>query len=223
MHKTDHVYLEEIVESSGFVVGVLIASARLHEVRLSDRDRTALRGRLNDICQCLDRLSYASKAQIPKGLIDAAEAFRSVPYYEYDAVTDESIRSFVSDTVGPISEWAGRHLAEIGPRPNPIPPVSTHELGLPLEEIGSYCKTQPIALLWAFGSAARGELNEESDIDFLVKFLPDSTPSLSLICRIMDDLSAIVLRRVDLVTVEGLKPALRETVLSSSVVIYERR
>ena len=44
---------------------------------------------------------------------------------------------------------------------------------LPIDRIREYCAGQPIERLSVFGSAARGELTDESDIDLLVEYLPD--------------------------------------------------
>ena len=55
-----------------------------------------------------------------------------------------------------------------------------------------------------FGSVARGDATEDSDVDFLVEFEPDS--SLLDLLRMQDELSEILGRRVDVVSFGGLKP-----------------
>lgn len=55
-----------------------------------------------------------------------------------------------------------------------------------------------------FGSVARGDATEESDVDFLVEFEPGS--SLLDLLRLQDELSETLGRRVDVVSVGGLKP-----------------
>jgi predicted nucleotidyltransferase len=54
-----------------------------------------------------------------------------------------------------------------------------------------------------FGSAARGDARPDSDIDFLVDFDPES--SLYDLIRLTRDLGALLQRRVDVVSVGGLK------------------
>lgn len=54
-----------------------------------------------------------------------------------------------------------------------------------------------------FGSVARGDATEESDVDFLVEFDPGS--SLLDLLRLHDELSEILGRRVDVVSLGGLK------------------
>lgn len=55
-----------------------------------------------------------------------------------------------------------------------------------------------------FGSVARGDATEDSDVDFLVEFEPNS--SLLDLLRVQDELSEILGRRVDVVSLGGLKP-----------------
>jgi predicted nucleotidyltransferase len=50
---------------------------------------------------------------------------------------------------------------------------------LPREKIADFCKRNCIRRLSLFGSALKGELRKDSDIDLLVEFHPDETaPSL---------------------------------------------
>ena len=55
-----------------------------------------------------------------------------------------------------------------------------------------------------FGSVARGDDTDRSDIDFLVEFEPGS--SLLDLLRLQDELSAMLGRPVDVLSVGGLKP-----------------
>lgn len=54
-----------------------------------------------------------------------------------------------------------------------------------------------------FGSYARNEMNSDSDIDILVKF--SKSPSLLKLIGIENQLSALIGRKVDLVTEGSLK------------------
>ena len=69
--------------------------------------------------------------------------------------------------------------------------------------------------LWVFGSAARGELRPESDIDLLVAFA--RPVSLFEFARLRRRLEELLGRPVDLVTREALKPQLRERILNEAV------
>jgi predicted nucleotidyltransferase len=68
-----------------------------------------------------------------------------------------------------------------------------------------------------FGSVARGEADEKSDIDILVSFEPGR--SLFDHAGLMLDLEALLGCKVDVVSDKGLRPRLRERVLKDSVAI----
>ncbi|WP_421996737.1 nucleotidyltransferase family protein [Reyranella sp.] len=66
--------------------------------------------------------------------------------------------------------------------------------------------------LGVYGSVARDEAREDSDIDILVEF--EETPDLFQMAALRDRLCEILGRPVDLATPRGLKPRLRDRVLN---------
>lgn len=70
--------------------------------------------------------------------------------------------------------------------------------------------------LAVFGSVARNEINENSDIDLLVEF--NSPVELFEFLTLQDYLQTLLDRKVDLVTKSALKPQLRDKILQE--VIY---
>jgi predicted nucleotidyltransferase len=66
-----------------------------------------------------------------------------------------------------------------------------------------------------FGSVARGEADEHSDVDFLVDMEPGR--SLFDMGGLLMDLQELLGREVDVVTERGLKPRIRERVLRQAV------
>lgn len=66
-----------------------------------------------------------------------------------------------------------------------------------------------------FGSVARGEADESSDIDFLVRMSPGR--SAFDIGGLLMDLQDLLGRRVDVVTERGLRPRMRERVLREAI------
>jgi len=66
-----------------------------------------------------------------------------------------------------------------------------------------------------FGSVARGEANEQSDVDVLVELEP--VRSLLDLGGLLMDLENLLRRKVDVVTVRGLKKRIRERVLKEAV------
>lgn len=69
--------------------------------------------------------------------------------------------------------------------------------------------------LRVFGSAARGEADEASDIDFVVELEPGR--SLFDLGGLQADLEALLGRRVDVVTERGIRARIRERVLREAV------
>ncbi len=62
-----------------------------------------------------------------------------------------------------------------------------------------------------FGSMARGDTNETSDVDLLVT-VPEGTSGLAL-GGLLIDVQDLLQRRTDVVTEQGLHPLIRERVL----------
>jgi len=69
-----------------------------------------------------------------------------------------------------------------------------------------------VAHLDLFGSFARGDEGPDSDVDFLVTFLGE--PTFARYMGLKEDLEILLDRNVDLVTPSGLKPRIRDAVLS---------
>ena len=74
-----------------------------------------------------------------------------------------------------------------------------------------------------FGSVVRGEAGPDSDIDILVNLRPPGErPVIGLKWfALIDELSRILDRPVDLVTDEGLSPYIRPFIEKELVVLYE--
>ena len=68
-----------------------------------------------------------------------------------------------------------------------------------------------------FGSVARGEADEKSDIDFIVEMEPGR--SLLDLGGLLMDLQEVLGRNVDVVTERGLNPRIRERVMKEAVAL----
>ncbi len=66
-----------------------------------------------------------------------------------------------------------------------------------------------------FGSLARGEAREDSDIDFLVDMEPGR--SLFDLGGLLMDLQNLLAQKVDVVTEKGLRPRIRDRVLKEAL------
>ncbi len=87
--------------------------------------------------------------------------------------------------------------------------------------IQEYFKTKPIGKAWIFGSFARGEEREDSDVDILIQFLPDAKMGLAYFGMICD-LEKLLKRPVDLVIDGDLLPFAQESANHDKILIYER-
>jgi predicted nucleotidyltransferase len=66
-----------------------------------------------------------------------------------------------------------------------------------------------------FGSLARGEAREDSDIDILVDLEPGR--SLFDLGGLLMDLQKLLAQKVDVVTEKGLRPRIRDRVLKENI------
>jgi hypothetical protein len=91
---------------------------------------------------------------------------------------------------------------------------------LPTAALQELCHRYEVRELSMFGSAARGELRPESDIDLLVDFAPGAKVGLWEFGRLERELQALLGRKVDLVSKRGLKPRVRRSVLQDVKILY---
>jgi len=94
------------------------------------------------------------------------------------------------------------------------------DISMKLPEIAAICHRFKVKELSLFGSAAAANFRQESDIDFLVEFLPGTQVGLIQFGLLQQELETLLKRKVDLVPKSGLKPLIRESVLRSSEPVY---
>ena len=87
-----------------------------------------------------------------------------------------------------------------------------------MEKLIQICRENDVAMLGVFGSMARGEATEQSDIDLLVKF--SERKGLLAHVRLERILSESLDRNVDLLTEAAISPYIRENILKDLQVIY---
>lgn len=98
--------------------------------------------------------------------------------------------------------------------------VLTSGLEIPTDRIAAICRRYYVRELGIFGSMARGDAREDSDIDLLVEFQPDAPIGLFEFDDLERELASTLDRRVDLVSKRGLKSRVRGEVLADLKVIY---
>jgi uncharacterized protein len=96
-------------------------------------------------------------------------------------------------------------------------------LTLHLTEIETFCQTHQIKRISLFGSVIRDDFTPESDIDVLVEFQPSAKVSLMTFAQMQNELTAILGRKVDLLTPEALSQHFRDNILATAQVIYEQQ
>ena len=98
-------------------------------------------------------------------------------------------------------------------------PVRLSSLPFDADKLAEVCRQNDVAKLSVFGSVARGEAGEKSDIDLLVEFSkPKSLLSLVAVERRM---SAALGKKVDLLTEAALSPYLRDQIKRDLYLVYE--
>ena len=85
------------------------------------------------------------------------------------------------------------------------------------EHMSELRDTYRVSRLGIFGSFARGEAKELSDVDILVEF--SDCVDLFHFIRLQYHLTEILGRRVDLVTPEALKPIIKDRILQEVLYI----
>lgn len=90
-----------------------------------------------------------------------------------------------------------------------------------IDTIKHYFSSQPVVKAWLFGSFARGEEREDSDIDILIQFAKGVRIGLRYF-HMINDLEELVDRKVDLVELSTLDPFVVPFVNKEKILIYER-
>ncbi len=98
----------------------------------------------------------------------------------------------------------------------------TARIPLPLDRIADFCEEKGIVRFSLFGSVLREDFGPDSDVDVLVEFDPDVRFGLLELVQMERELGEIVGRKADMHAPSWLKPWLRDKVVGSAELIYER-
>ncbi len=80
-------------------------------------------------------------------------------------------------------------------------------------------KNYGVSRAYLFGSFARGEQNQNSDIDFLVEYNSDAERTLFKAAELKYELEDTLQRKVDVLTEAAISPYIRPYVLKDKLVI----
>jgi predicted nucleotidyltransferase len=166
----------------------------------------------------LARLSAAGLLTVSRvGNQKHYQANREAPIFE-------ELEAIVVKTMGPLSLQpvaAGipRALHETRAQYNARSRGAPH--AVPQRQLAEFCRRHLIKRLGIFGSAARGEASDASDVDLLVEFKREAPASLFDMVRMQEELSKMFGRKVDLATTTVLEnPYRRRAILKDLRELY---
>lgn len=99
--------------------------------------------------------------------------------------------------------------------------VSPNSLPIDVAKLVEICRRNDVSKLEMFGSVARGDATDSSDIDLLVEF--SKRKSLLGLVAVERQMSSALGRKVDLLTEAAISPYLRDSIFRDLRVIYETR
>lgn len=92
-----------------------------------------------------------------------------------------------------------------------------------IDTIRNYLQSMPVECAWIFGSLARKQMHNASDIDLMVRYTHPKTIDLFDLSKYISDLEHLLNRKVDLVE-EGFEANFaKENILKDRILIYERK
>ena len=91
-----------------------------------------------------------------------------------------------------------------------------------VNKLNTFFPAYPVEKAWVFGSYARGEETRKSDIDIMVRFDKGATITLIDYAKIMNNLSDLLHKKVDLVQEGTLYKFAQESVEQDKILVYER-
>ena len=90
-------------------------------------------------------------------------------------------------------------------------------------KLKAFFPAYPIEKAWLFGSYARGEETNNSDVDILVKFDENAKISLFDYVRIMNKIEKLLHKKIDLISEGGIMTFAKESIDNDKILIYERK
>ncbi|MFQ5865915.1 MAG: nucleotidyltransferase family protein [bacterium] len=98
---------------------------------------------------------------------------------------------------------------------------------IPYKQIAKFCQKWDIYEFSLFGSILRRDFREDSDIDVLITFAPESKYGLFDLVHMQEELKKIFGRKVDLITRRGIETSRnyirRNAILNTAKVIHAAR
>lgn len=108
-----------------------------------------------------------------------------------------------------------RYARAVKPEQTLFPDTSLQEVARVIRSVQPQWRRMGVSRVRIFGSVARGEATDLSDVDLLVDF--DTEAGLLDLMHVKDLFEDTLRRRIDVLTEGGLKPQLRREILSDAV------
>lgn len=84
-----------------------------------------------------------------------------------------------------------------------------------------FFKDKPVNKVWLFGSYARGESDEQSDVDILISFQKDSKVGLRYLVW-GEEMEEVVHKKVQIVSDGGVSKYVKPFIDADKVLLYEK-
>jgi len=101
------------------------------------------------------------------------------------------------------------------------------KLEIDQRQLVDFCRRHHIRTMAFFGSVLRDDFRPDSDVDVLVEFLPEATPTLFDLARMEEELKNILGREVDLIEKKSIEKSRnylrRRAILSTAETVYAER
>jgi uncharacterized protein len=99
--------------------------------------------------------------------------------------------------------------------------IRQSNINVSMERIEAFCRKYGVAELSLFGSVLRDDFGPASDVDVMLKFLPDHGFTFENTPDIQDELRAIFGRSVDVIEKGRIRnPIRRDRIMSTYQVLY---
>ncbi|GAA4464911.1 nucleotidyltransferase family protein [Nemorincola caseinilytica] len=90
------------------------------------------------------------------------------------------------------------------------------------DTVTDYFKDKPVRRVYLFGSYARGEANEKSDIDILFSLAENTRINYFGLAQYLVDLESRFLNKVDMVEEEHIYPRLKKYIDRDKILLFSK-
>ncbi len=90
------------------------------------------------------------------------------------------------------------------------------------DTVTDYFKDKPVKRVYLFGSYARGDANEESDIDVLFSLVENTRINYFGLAQYLVDLEEKLANKVDLVEEEQIYPKLKKYIDRDKILLFSK-